>query len=383
MAVRRLLTLGHSYAVHMNRRLICALRDEGAGRWEVFGVAPERFHGTNDLRSVSFRVKEGDEGVRAVPAYFTRRVHVFSYGRQLKEILGEKWDVVHAWEEPYIRAGAQIARHLPADAKFVFRTAQSLNKWYPPPFSLYERRCLGRADGWLCSGKLVAENLRGRLDYADKPHEVIPLGYDAAAFFPHATAGAECLRRLDWSPDGPPVIGYLGRFVEAKGIHLICAALQALRTPYRALFVGDGPLAGELLAWQRREPQRVRVVRGVKHGEVPPFVNAMSVLVAPSRTTPRWREQFGRMLIEGMACGVPVVGSDSGEIPNVIGDAGLVLPENDAAAWTAALGELLESLERRRQLGEAGRQRALEKFTWTTVARQHLRFFDRLYDGAR
>ena len=50
----------------------------------------------------------------------------------------------------------------------------------------------------------------------------------------------------------------------------------------------------------------------------------LHALVLPSRTTPRWKEQFGRVLIEAMACGVPPVGSDSGEIPHVIDDAGLV-----------------------------------------------------------
>ena len=55
----------------------------------------------------------------------------------------------------------------------------------------------------------------------------------------------------------------------------------------------------------------------------------MDLLCAPSRTTPRWREQFGRMLIEAMACGVPVIASPSGEIPYVVGDAGVLVPEGD------------------------------------------------------
>ena len=64
------------------------------------------------------------------------------------------------------------------------------------------------------------------------------------------------------------------------------------------------------------------------------------VLVGPSLTTPRWKEQFGRMLVEAMACGVPVIGSDSGEIPHVIGDAGIVVPEGDRVALCAAIARL-------------------------------------------
>ena len=67
----------------------------------------------------------------------------------------------------------------------------------------------------------------------------------------------------------------------------------------------------------------------------------MDILVAPSQTVSNWREQFGRMLIEAFACGVPVIGSDSGEIPYVIQDAGVVVGEKDELGWIAAIAELL------------------------------------------
>ena len=87
------------------------------------------------------------------------------------------------------------------------------------------------------------------------------------------------------------------------------------------------------------------------------------------------------MLIEAMACGVPVVGSDSGEIPHVIGDAGVVLPETTVAAWVAALGDLLENPARRTEFGTAGLSRVRAAFDWPVVARQHLDFFDQLLDS--
>ena len=62
---------------------------------------------------------------------------------------------------------------------------------------------------------------------------------------------------------------------------------------------------------------------------VPERLRTFSVLVQPSLTRRNWKEQFGRALMEAMACGVPVVGSASAEIPNVVGDAGLVVPEGD------------------------------------------------------
>jgi len=86
------------------------------------------------------------------------------------------------------------------------------------------------------------------------------------------------------------------------------------------------------------------------------------------------------MVIEAFACEVPVLASDSGELPGVIGDAGLILPEEDVNAWARALESLLESPGRRADLGKRGADRVKQNFTWTAVARKHLEFFERLFD---
>ncbi len=104
----------------------------------------------------------------------------------------------------------------------------------------------------------------------------------------------------------------------------------------------------------------------------------MDMLVAPSQTTPRWREQFGRMLIEAFACGVPVVASDSGEMPHVVGDAGLIVPENDGNEWRRTIDSLAGDAVLRLDLARRGRQRAVTSFDWSVVARAHLDFFDEL-----
>ena len=126
----------------------------------------------------------------------------------------------------------------------------------------------------------------------------------------------------------------------------------------------------------------MHVATGVPHAEVPLWLNAMTLLCAPSQTTARWREQFGRMLIEAMACGVPVVASDSGEMPAVVGDAGIVVAEADVAAWTAAIDDLLGDEQTRRECGARGRDRARSRFAWPVVARAHLAFFESVIEGS-
>ena len=120
------------------------------------------------------------------------------------------------------------------------------------------------------------------------------------------------------------------------------------------------------------------VVTGVLHDQVAAYLNAMDLLCAPSQTTAGWREQFGRMLIEAFACGVPVVASDSGEIPWVVADAGVIVGERDTDAWTRAIAGLVVDPERRRGLAALGLRRASSVFAWSVVARQHLDFFEEL-----
>jgi glycosyltransferase involved in cell wall biosynthesis len=104
---------------------------------------------------------------------------------------------------------------------------------------------------------------------------------------------------------------------------------------------------------------------------VPDYLGAMDLLLCPSQTTWSWKEQFGRMLIEAFACGVPVIASDSGEIPIVLGNAGWMVAEKDVEGWGAAIVELLERPGLREDLSRRGRLRC-QDYSVTTVA-QHYR----------
>jgi glycosyltransferase involved in cell wall biosynthesis len=376
MRRRRLLTLSHSYVVTLNRRLVRELAAAGGGAWEVTAVAPSTYPG--DLGPLELRPVEGEPAVEGVPVHLARSPHAFLYGAKLREVLRRGWDLVHLWEEPFIVAGFEAALLTPSRTPLAFSTFQNLSKRYPPPFAQMERYVVGKARGWIAFGQTVADCQRDKPGYRDRPSTIIPPGVDVEAFRPERAAGEEELRRLGWEHAGPPVVGYLGRFVPEKGLELLMGALEKVRSPWRALFVGGGPQEQRLRQFAARHPERVRVLTGVGHERVPRVLNAMDLLCAPSQTTPRWREQFGRMLVEAFACGVPVVASDSGEIPSTVGGAGLIVPERDEAAWVRALETLLESPQQRAELSERGRARARDTFAWPVVARRHLDFFERL-----
>lgn len=381
-APKRLLSIGHSYCVRRNRELADAIARAGNGAWEVTVGAPDAFPG--DLGPIVTRRDEDElSTLRVIPVRWARRIHVMTYGRGLRPLLEQDWDVIHCWEEPYVLSAAQIARRSPGRAALVYATFQNIAKRYPPPFSAIERFSMQRARGWIAFGHSVEATLEQGAGYHDRPHTVIPFGVDLGRFSPDVPSRAALLDELHWADDDTPVVGYLGRFLEAKGLPLLLHALRELRrrgVAWRALFVGGGSLEPELRAFAAEQASRTHVVTGVSHDQVPRYLRAMDVMCAPSQTTAEWREQFGRMIVEAFACGVPVIGSDSGEIPHVIGDAGLVVGERDTAGWIAALSHLLTDAADRRTLGARGRARAGAEFAWPVVANRHLAFFNHLLE---
>lgn len=375
--MKRLLTIAHSYVVGANRQLAHHMAVQGRGAWEVTALAPRRYRG--DLRTIDVEPIAGEaSALAAVPVRLDRVPHLMTYAN-VREILAGNWDVVHCWEEPYTRSAAQVARAIAPRAKLVVASFQNIPKRYPWPLRSYERRTMRRADGWIAFGETAHQTLKDRPGYDTSPARVIPPGVDLERFRPDPAARRAIRERLGW-PSDAVVVGYLGRFVEEKGLGTIVGALRGRLQPgaCHALFVGGGDLEGRMRQALAAHRDCAHIQTGVRHDEVPVWLNAMDILCASSRTTARWREQFGRMLIEAMACGVAVIASDSGEMPFVVGDAGAIVPEDDEAAWSRAIASLVSDQARRRALAERGLDRVRRRYAWPLVARQHLAFFDEL-----
>jgi glycosyltransferase involved in cell wall biosynthesis len=297
------------------------------------------------------------------PIRFDGSFHLFHFPTLGRIVRAVRPDVVHVDEEPYNLATFLATRQaLAAGARPLFFTWQNLPRRYPPPFAWTERYVYARSRYAIAGNAEAADVLRAK-GYRG-PTAVIPqFGVDPDLFSPRVEPRA---------PGRPFTVGYVGRFVEEKGLGILLEAAAGLRGDWRLRLTGGGPLRDELLAEAARRgvADRVETRPGVPSLEVPAALRDLDVLVLPSLTRPNWKEQFGRVLVEAMACGVPVVGSDSGEIPHVIGDAGLVVPEGDAAALRDALAALMSDPARRRDLAERGRARVLERFTHAHVARR-------------
>jgi glycosyltransferase involved in cell wall biosynthesis len=309
----------------------------------------------------------------------------FFYTGLARAIREARPEVLHLVEEQFslfALQSATLCRLLLPRVKVLFYTADNLHRGfrysYRPSwaYGLIERVVQRLADCGVTCSSAVRDVLLSR--GFTKPIRFVPLGLDPLHFrkrdVPELRSRLE-LRGL--------VVGFVGRLLAMKGIQVLAEALERAPFDWTWLVVGSGPERESLIArargsgWERR----LRIVDAVPHTEVPAFINAMDVVVAPSLTTPRWREQFGRVLVEAMACEVPVVGSSSGSIAEVVGEAGRITPEGDAAALAVALEELAGSAALRAELGATGRTRVLRYFTWEKAASDYKAIYDGLLDG--
>ena len=299
--------------------------------------------------------------LRVTPITFNGHFHFHYYPKLAAELDDLQPDLLHIDEEPYNLATRKaMAQAVKRDVPALFFTWQNINRRYPFPFDWWERYNYRHARHVIAGNHDAATVLRAK-GYAG-PVSVIPqFGVDPDLFSPPAQPRS----------DRPFIVGYAGGIIPAKGLDLLIQACARLPDSWELHLVGAGSEEAALraLADELGVSDRVRWLGKRPSLEMPDFYRSIDVLALPSRTTPRWKEQFGRVLVEAMACETPVVGSDSGEIPHVIGRDGLIFPENDADALAAHLRSLQSDADLRRELGRRGRQRVLERFTQAQVAR--------------
>jgi len=177
-------------------------------------------------------------------------------------------------------------------------------------------------------------------------------------------------------------IGFCGRFVKEKGIlNLIRAIAKLDKEKISVLLIGEGPLKKKIANISSKYSVDIRMIAPVENSIMPYFYNCMDVFVLPSLTTKYWKEQFGRVLIEAMACEVPVIGSSSGEIPYVINKTGLIFKEGDEDDLAKEIYLLMQNGELRERNKILGRQRAEKYFAWNKIAVEMYNFFAHVHSS--
>lgn len=363
--------------------------------------------------------------------------HLHFYPRLPQHLASLKPDLLHVEEEPYDLVtyhALRCARR--AGIRTVFFTWQNIARRFPLPFRWFERYTLAHSAGAIAGNQAAGEILRRKgyrgplalipqfgvdpqlysprqgLQYLDGMADTtaggrevnapflggnevaLPLGSDDL----REAAGARTDRgqrdsshvvhedqnsvAIASGKARPLRIAYVGRFVPEKGIMVLLDAVAGLQGSWCLVLLGDGPLRPviEKRCQARDLDGKVELRTSIPSASVPGFLREVDILVLPSLTTRGWMEQFGRVLVEAMACGVAVVGSDSGEIPNVIGGAGLIAKEGDAADLRRQIQALLVDPALRQRLGEIGRNRVMNHYTQRQIAIETFQFYHQVLE---
>lgn len=364
----RVAVISHTYVVKANRG-----KPESLARLpglEVFLVAPRSWR-NRDIGQ-RFRADAHEAGPLSMAllsawSFGSGSLITYSPGALWRLLRNTRPDLVHIEEEPWSFAAFELSLFCRVlGIPLTFFTWENTDRRLLLPFRLIRRWVLRRARAGV-AGNAEAKALLERKGFRN-PITVLPqLGVDPSAFQPVG-------RNLELQG---VLVGYVGRLVPQKGLFVLLEAIARLSVDVRLMVVGNGPLKQAILEKARAlgVEGRLELHDGVAHHEVPRYLQKMSVLVLPSVTTPAWKEQFGHVLIEAMACGVPVIGSDSGAIPDVIGDAGLIVPEGNVDALAAAIQRLASTPALQNDLAARGRARVLAEYTNDAVARRHAAFW--------
>jgi glycosyltransferase involved in cell wall biosynthesis len=298
------------------------------------------------------------------PIRFNGHFHIHYYPQLWRCLQSTMPDIIHVDEEPSdLVAFHAIRGAVHTGARPLFFTWQNLNRLHPPPFHWFMQYAF-RQCAHAIAGTADAKNVLRAKGYAGIVSVIPQFGVDPGIFKP--------VDRPDGVLNRPFTIAYAGRMIPVKGLDILLRAAARLTGDWRLRLIGNGPERDNLrrLAQNLNIAGRVSFEPQVESSEMPRIYGQIDLCVLPSRCAPTWVEQFGRVLIEAMACRVPVIGAATGEIPTTIGDAGLTFPENDAEALRALVERVRSDEPLRRRLQERGQQRVLTKFTQASIARQ-------------
>lgn len=261
--------------------------------------------------------------------------------RSFFDAKGEQPRVFLCMSEPYAFTAlfAWVVARLTLGKNFYFVCCamQNIYKPFSLPIRLVQSFVFARCHSVLVLGEEHEEVLR-RHGYQGSCWP-FPLWFDASRF------------KAQITPPEMPTIGYAGGLTEAKGLDDLAEALRMLVREHpgkvAVRIAGTGPLLNSMEKLVEELCQHgwdAKCLGPLPAEAMPSFFASLDFLVVPSRTMPNWKEQFGRVIVEAEATGTAVLGSNSGEIPVVVGEPSRIFPERDGAALNKTLARVLTAL---------------------------------------
>jgi len=280
-------------------------------------------------------------------------------------------DVLHS-DIPLPRMKARL-RHKPlvAVVHHAYRIWEGLDFLTVPFGVMYQRKALKRADAVVTPSSSAAKDTVESYNVPREKVKVIYHGVDTALFHPSESSGGH-------SPHQAPILIYVGLLEARKGVGDLVPLFASVseKVPECELrIVGEGPGESGLRGFFKRWglSNRVLIRAHLTNEELAVVLNGSDVFVFPSHL-----EGFGFAVVEAMACGKPVVAYGNETNREIIGDAGILVPDGDLHAFSSSVVNLLQDPVLAAQLGASARKRVLERFNWNSAARQYIELDRRL-----
>ena len=284
-----------------------------------------------------------------------------SYG--LLQLQNNGWPVVATFHHP-ITYDLRIA--LQAEPDWRLRLLKRRWHWFLHMQKKVVRQLKHVVTVSECSRRDIARDFAVDVNHID----LIYNGIDTDEFAPVAAVKRETFRIMCTASADQPL----------KGLKYLIEALYILKDDYpqlQLLVVGKPREDGYILKLIKRLhlQERVQFVSGISTEALVRYYSEATLVVCPSLY-----EGFGLPAGEAMACAAPVISSNGGALPEVVGDAGIIVPKADRKALAIAIKDLLDHPEKRTQLGNAGRQRILDSFCWNKAAQQFISYYQHMLE---
>lgn len=371
----RVLFVSHTYVVGVNQGKLQAIAE--TGEVEVGLLAPSNWKALEWNRLIPVERPFPNLQIYEAPVFFSGRVgaHFYAPWRVWQVLNDFQPDIVQVEEEVFSLCAFELAILTQLqDKPLVMFGWENMERQLPV---LRQRICqfVLKTAAAIIPGNQDGARVMCLWNYAGLMEVMPQMGVDTHLFRPSS---------VEQTTDALN-IGYLGRLIPAKGIDILFNAVGQLRDKginCRLTICGSGQGEADL----RREAENLKIQdhlvwRGaVRHEQAPQEISQMDVLVLPSRTTATWKEQFGHVLIEAMAMGVPVVGSSSGEIPHVIGRSDLVFQEDDVRGLATILERLLREPAWRKEVGQYGIHRVHQQYSHQKIAERLVKLWHTVID---
>ncbi|MBW4520326.1 MAG: glycosyltransferase family 4 protein [Scytolyngbya sp. HA4215-MV1] len=368
----KVLIVSHPCVTAINQQFYAEVERQTG--WDLTIVTPSNWQNDYGQRLYPERWAEYRGNLLSLPVWKPGNIPLHTYRSTFIPLLNEiQPDFIYVQHEPYAVATAQVylANRLSVRRPIGFFTWQNIFKHYPLPIRKTESWVLQATDVAF-PGSVSAEAVLRQKGYQGNA-VLLPGSVDPQLYSHYPVADA--LKQKLQTHDQEILIGYVGRIVEEKGLKTLLYALQQLPDlPWRLVMLGAGAYEAEFdaIAQKLHLSDRIRRLGYISHAEAPLYLAAFDALVLPSETRPNWKEQFGRVIIEAMACGTPVIGSTSGEIPHLIQSTGggLTFPEANPTALAEQLRQIILNSQLRQTLAAHGKQRVLQDYTNATLTQR-------------